>query len=81
MIKQTLERIDDIRLNWPTAFALSSISVAGGDSVMPPWVRAQLRDAARIVRDLREKNSGDAICSKPAPTAIQNRPCVAGWVY
>ena len=63
MVKRILEQIDDTRLSWPMAYALSWISVAGGDSVMPPWVRAQFRDAARIVRDLRDTNCGDAECS------------------
>jgi len=30
---------------------------------MPPWVRAQFRDAARKVRDLRDTNCGDTECS------------------
>lgn len=63
MIKRTLEQLDDTSLGWPMAYALSWISVAGGDSVMPPWVRAQFRDAARIVRDLRDTGCGDTGCS------------------
>jgi len=63
MVKRTLEQLDDTSLGWPMAYALSWISVAGGDSVMPPWVRAQFRDAARIVRDLRDTNCGDRKCS------------------
>jgi ATP-dependent DNA helicase RecQ len=35
------------------AYALSWILVAGGNSVMPPWVRAQVREASLIVRHLR----------------------------
>jgi len=41
------------------AYALSWISVAGGDSVMPPWVRMQFPQAGRIVRHLRDTNCGD----------------------
>jgi len=63
MVTRTLERLDDTSLSWPMAYALSWISVAGGDSVMPPWVRAQFRDASRIVRDLRDTNCGDIKCS------------------
>ena len=63
MVERTLEQLDDTSLSWPMAYALSWISVAGGDSVMPPWVRAQFRDAARIVRDLRDTNCGDTECS------------------
>lgn len=62
MVTRMLERLDDTSLSWPMAYALSWISVAGGDSVMPPWVRAQFRDAARIVRDLRDTNCGDIEC-------------------
>ncbi len=57
-----LNNLDDSSLSWPLAYALSWISVAGGDSVMPPWVRAQFRDAARIVRTLRDTRCGDTAC-------------------
>lgn len=63
MLNQTLEQLDDTSLSWPMAYALSWISVAGGDSVMPPWVRAQFKDAARIVRDLRDTNCKSPWCS------------------
>ncbi|WP_457648330.1 RecQ family ATP-dependent DNA helicase [Profundibacter sp.] len=63
MIKRTLVQLDDTSLGWPMAYALSWISVAGGESVMPPWVRAQFKDVARIVRDLRDTNCGDPACS------------------
>jgi ATP-dependent DNA helicase RecQ len=63
MLGQTLEQLDDTSLSWPMAYALSWISVAGGDSVMPPWVRAQFKDAARIVQDLRDTNCKSPWCS------------------
>ena len=63
MVERTLEQLDDARLYWPMAYALSWISVAGGDSVMPPWVRAQFRDASRIVKTLRDSNCGDSNCN------------------
>lgn len=47
-------------MGWPTAYALSWILVAGGDSVMPPWVRMQFPEAARIVKQLR-----DTACDRP----------------
>lgn len=62
MLSTTLDQLDDTSLGWPLAYALSWISVAGGDSVMPPWVRAQFSDAARIVRKLRDNNCGDEGC-------------------
>lgn len=63
MLASTLAQLDDTSLGWPMAYALSWISVAGGDSVMPPWVRAQFSDAARIVRKLRDNNCGDDGCN------------------
>ena len=59
---QTLGRLSDPRNGWPMAYALSWISVAGGDSVMPPWVRMQFPQAGRIVRHLRDTNCGDPTC-------------------
>ena len=46
---------------WSLAYALAWLSVAGGSSVMPPWVRHQFPEAGRLVRRLR-----DAACSDPA---------------
>lgn len=57
------DRLSQTDLGWPTAYALAWISVAGGESVMPPWVRAQFRDASRIVRDLRDTNCEDPSCA------------------
>jgi len=62
-LEQTLGRLSDPRLGWPMAYALSWISVAGGDSVMPPWVRMQFREASLIVRHLRDTNCGDPACA------------------
>lgn len=61
-IDQTLDRLGDPRLGWPMAYALSWISVAGGDSVMPPWVRHQFREASAIVRHLRDTACGSPWC-------------------
>ena len=46
---------------WPLAYALAWLSVAGGNSVMPPWVRHEFPEAGRLVRRLR-----DAACTDPA---------------
>jgi ATP-dependent DNA helicase RecQ len=62
-LEQTLGRLSDPRNGWPMAYALSWISVAGGDSVMPPWVRLQFPQAGRIVRHLRDTNCGDQGCA------------------
>ncbi len=63
MVTKCLRDLDDTDRCWPMAYALSWISVAGGDSVMPPWVRAQFRDASHIVKDLRDSNCGDPRCN------------------
>ena len=45
---------------WALAYALAWLSVAGGNSVMPPWVRHQFPEARALVRRLR-----DAVCIDP----------------
>lgn len=62
-VEQTLNRLSSPQLGWPMAYALSWILVAGGDSVMPPWVRAQFREAALIVRHLRDTNCERSDCA------------------
>ena len=61
-LEQTLGRLSDRKVVWPMAYALSWISVAGGDSVMPPWVRKQFPQAALIVRYLRDTHCSDPSC-------------------
>lgn len=41
---------DPKREVWPLAYALAWLSVANGNSVMPPWVRHQFPEASRIIR-------------------------------
>ncbi|WP_194725096.1 RecQ family ATP-dependent DNA helicase [Noviherbaspirillum malthae] len=53
---------------WPLAYALAWLSVAGGNSVMPPWVRHQYPEAGHIVRRLR-----DTACSAPDCTWCRER--------
>lgn len=47
---------------WELAFAMAWISVSGGKSVMPPWVRHQFPAAGRLVRRLRDDACNDARC-------------------
>ena len=47
---------------WALAYALAWLSVAGGNSVMPPWVRHQFPDAGRLVRQLRDLACIDPAC-------------------
>ena len=51
------------RQGWPLAYVLSWISVSGGDSVMPPWVRHQFPRASELLRDLRDTPCEDTGCS------------------
>ena len=53
---------DAARLGWGLAYALAWLSVAGGNSVMPPWVRHQFPEAGRLVRRLRDTACTDAVC-------------------
>ena len=39
--------INTVTAGWALAYALAWLSVAGGDSVMPPWVRHQFPEAGR----------------------------------
>ncbi|WP_299922426.1 RecQ family ATP-dependent DNA helicase [uncultured Pelagimonas sp.] len=61
-IEEVLLGLTDPRAAWPLAYALAWISVAGGTSVMPPWVRAEFTQAAEIVRALRGGNCGHPAC-------------------
>jgi ATP-dependent DNA helicase RecQ len=48
---------------WPLAYAMAWLSVAGGNSVMPPWVRHQFPEAGRWVRKLRDTPCQDPACA------------------
>ncbi len=59
---QTRDIVEDAaKFNWALAYALAWLSVAGGNSVMPPWVRHQFPEAGNLVRRLR-----DIACCDPA---------------
>ena len=61
---QAAEILADIsRYGWPLAYALAWLSVAGGNSVMPPWVRHQFPEAGRLVCRLRDNACSDPECS------------------
>ena len=47
---------------WALAYALAWLSVAGGASVMPPWVRHRFPEAGRLVRRLRDTACDDPAC-------------------
>ena len=50
------------RQGWALAYALAWLSVAGGNSVMPPWVRHQFPEAGQLVRRLRDQPCADPAC-------------------
>ena len=47
---------------WELAYALAWLSVAGSNSVLPPWVRHQFPEAGRLVRRLRDNACNDNEC-------------------
>jgi len=53
---------DTARHGWALAYALAWLSVSGGNSVMPPWVRHQFPEAGQLVRRLRDTACGDPSC-------------------
>ncbi|SAY38275.1 RecQ family ATP-dependent DNA helicase, partial [Candidatus Synechococcus spongiarum] len=61
-ISQRREVVNGARqLGWSLSYALAWLSVAGDNSVMPPWVRHQFPQAGRWVHRLR-----DLACTDPA---------------
>ncbi|MBI4757068.1 MAG: DEAD/DEAH box helicase, partial [Betaproteobacteria bacterium] len=54
---------DPARHAWALAYALAWLSVSGGNSAMPPWVRHQFPEAARLVRQLRDRPCADPACA------------------
>lgn len=54
-VAQTTKAVDEAQgSGWPLAYALAWLSVAGGNSVMPPWVRHQFPEAGGLLRRLRD---------------------------
>lgn len=59
----TLRVLADARQqSWPLAYTLAWLSVAGSNSVMPPWVRHQFPAAGVMVRLLRDTACADPAC-------------------
>ena len=55
--------LEDARQHpWELAYALAWLSVAGSNSVMPPWVRHQFPGAGRLLRWLRNTACASADC-------------------
>ena len=47
---------------WALAYVIAWLSVSGGNSVMPPWVRHQFPQAGLLVRKLRDVPCTEAAC-------------------
>ncbi|MFU8818088.1 MAG: RecQ family ATP-dependent DNA helicase, partial [Desulfurivibrio sp.] len=47
---------------WPLAYTLAWLSVAGGNSVLPPWVRHHFPETGELVRQLRDTACDDPDC-------------------
>ena len=63
-ITATKEIVADVESQgWPLAYALAWLSVSGGNSVMPPWVRHQFPEAGLLVRRLRDTACTDPTCA------------------
>ncbi|MCY3734696.1 MAG: RecQ family ATP-dependent DNA helicase, partial [Chloroflexi bacterium] len=60
-------------LGWPLAYVLAWLSVAGGNSVMPPWVRHQFPEAKRLLRRLRDTpcQAGDCAWCRERHDAVR----------
>ena len=54
---------DAERHDWALAYVLSWLSVSGGNSVMPPWVRHQFPEAGALVRRLRDTACDNSTCA------------------
>ena len=52
---------DATQHGWALAYVLAWLSVSGGNSVLPPWVRHQFPKAGQLVKRLR-----DTACTDPA---------------
>ena len=51
-----------VQSGWPLAYALAWLSVSGGNSVMPRWVRHQFPEAGKLVRQLRDMPCNEEDC-------------------
>ena len=59
-VEEVLENAS--RYGWSLAYVLEWLSVAGGNSVMPPWVRLQFPEMGCLVRCLRDTSCQNSGC-------------------
>ena len=63
-LQQLLDHdLADPALQLPIVYVLSWLRVAGGNSVLAPWVRQQFPDTARLIRELRDVPCTDPLCT------------------
>ena len=55
--------VEAARHGWALAYALAWLSVSGGNSVLPSWVRHQFPEAGRLIRRLRDTACTDPACA------------------
>jgi ATP-dependent DNA helicase RecQ len=55
--------LDDVERRPATAYCLAWLQVAGGNSVLPPWVRHRFPEIPTIIKALREAPCGQANCA------------------
>lgn len=60
--KVVLSYLPDPRLRQALAYALAWLRVAGGNSVLPPWVRERFHDVAPVLSQLRDIPCGHPAC-------------------
>ena len=53
---------DASQYGWEVSYSLAWLSVAGGNSVIPPWVRHQFPNVGRLVHKLRDTACTEAEC-------------------
>ena len=64
IVNETLaSALPDEESSWSLAYVLAWLSVAGGNSVVPPWVRHQFPATAAMVRQLRDTPCTDPACA------------------
>ena len=50
-------------LHYPIAYLVAWLRVAGGNSVLPPWVHRTFPETARLIRELRDVPCGSPDCA------------------
>ena len=56
------EDLHQAERHWPLAYALAWLRVAGGNSVLAPWVRHQFPAVAQLIGELRDQPCTDPAC-------------------